>query len=370
MVVTVLHLCAGNLYGGIERIVAECAIDRDLAPAMRPRVATFFDGRLSAEIDGSGLTCTRIGEARVSRPHSLVRARRRLAELLARERPDAAICHSPWTFGLAAPALRRAEVPAILWVHDRVSGRTWPERWAGLTRPDAIICNSHFTAAAIPALYPGLQPVVAYAPVPPVPPMGPGERRRLRQSLNVGDDHTCVVLIASRLEPWKGHRELIAALAGVAGDWRAWIAGAPQKPGEDEYARELRRMCADLGIDSRVQFLGERRDVPALMRAADVHCQPNNAPEPFGLAFVEALSASMPVITTAMGGAKEIVTPDCGVLVPLGDAGALRQALQRSIEDAGYRRALGSRGPARASALCDPARQLAQLAAVVEMVAA
>ena len=163
---------------------------------------------------------------------------------------------------------------------------------------------------------------------------------------------------------------MIGALRRAAGDWRAWIAGAPQKPGEDVYERELRRMCADLGIESRVQFLGERRDVAALMRAADVHCQPNNAPEPFGLAFVEALSASMPVITTDMGGAKEIVTPQCGVLVPYGDAGALRQALERAIKDAGYRRALGDRGPARASALCDPARQLARLAAVVEMVAA
>ena len=67
-----------------------------------------------------------------------------------------------------------------------------------------------------------------------------------------------------------------------------------------------------------MRFLGERRDVAACMRAADIHCQPNTAPEPFGLAFVEALYAGLPVVTTALGGALEILTDACGVLVPAG----------------------------------------------------
>ena len=114
-------------------------------------------------------------------------------------------------------------------------------------------------------------------------------------------------------------------------------------------------------------FLGERRDVPALMRAADLHCQPNTAPEPFGLAFVEALHAGLPVVTTAMGGALEIVTPSCGVLVPPGDADALEQALRALVVDPEARARLGSGGPARARELCDPGRQLAALAALTTL---
>jgi glycosyltransferase involved in cell wall biosynthesis len=106
------------------------------------------------------------------------------------------------------------------------------------------------------------------------------------------------------------------------------------------------------------------------MQSADIHCQPNTAPEPFGLAFVEALHASLPVITSDMGGAPEIVTRECGVLVPAGDRAALRAALQRLIGDPDARRTLGSAGPARARAVCDPASQLRQLGAVVESVAA
>ena len=47
--------------------------------------------------------------------------------------------------------------------------------------------------------------------------------------------------------------------------------------------------------------------VPRLMAAADIYCQPNTTPEPFGIAFVEALAAGVPVVTTAMGGPLEIV---------------------------------------------------------------
>jgi glycosyltransferase involved in cell wall biosynthesis len=369
VVVTVLHCCAGNLYGGIERIVAECAADRHLVPRMLPRFATCFDGRLAGELDLSGAGCTRLGDVRVSRPHTLVRARRRLAALVQADRPAAAICHSPWMYGLAAPVLQRAAIPALLWVHDRLSGRTWSERWAALTRPSAIISNSHFTAGSISTLFPDVRPAVVYAPVLSPSPLTAGERQQIRVSLGVPDPGTCVVVMAARFERWKGHVELLTALTDVPGDWRLWIAGTPQKGGESEYQRALRLQCEARGLADRVRFLGERRDVPALLRAGDVYCQPNTAPEPFGLAFVEALYAGLPVITMDMGGAAEIVTRDCGVLVAPGDQAALRIALRRLIENPDARRSLGAAGPARAGALCDPARQLTQLASVVETVA-
>ena len=367
--VNVLHLCAGNLYGGIERIVAECAADRRLAPGMRPGFATFFDGRLASELDAIGVTCHRLGDVRVSRPHTVVRARRRLADVIAADRPDVALCHSPWTFGLAAPVLRRTAVPSILWAHDRFTGRTWIERWASLTSPDAIISNSQFTAASVATLYPRSHPVVVYAPVPAAAAIAPGERTQLRRSLGVPADETCVVLTASRFERWKGHANLLDAVAQLRGDYRVWMAGGPQKAGELEYEQELRGLCERHGIADRVQFLGERRDVAALMRAADVHCQPNSGPEPFGLAFVEALYASLPVVTTRMGGAVEIVTEQCGVLVPPDDTVALAAALQQLVTDPAARRRLGAAGPARAAELCDPATQLARLGSVVESIA-
>jgi glycosyltransferase involved in cell wall biosynthesis len=361
----VLHLCAGNLYGGVERIVSECASDRHLCPAMSPSFAVCFDGRLSEEIDASGAECTRLGAARLSRPWTVLRARRRLATLLDRidARSAVVVCHSSWIYALAAPVVRRSTSRLVLWLHDRVTGGSWPERWAARTRPDLIIANSRFTGATAAALYPGAAHSVLYAPV-----RAEGcasDRGRVRASLGV-DGETPVILLASRFETWKGHRSLLAAVARIAEPWQVWIAGRPQRADEEAYVRDLHDIAAARGIAGRVRFLGERRDVAACMHAADIHCQPNTAPEPFGLVFVEALYAGLPVVTTALGGALEILTDACGVFVPAGDESALTEALRRLVTDAGTRRRLASAGPARAALLCDPARQLAALAALVQ----
>ncbi|HWK11103.1 MAG TPA: glycosyltransferase family 4 protein, partial [Vicinamibacterales bacterium] len=231
-----------------------------------------------------------------------------------------------------------------------------------LTPPDLLIVNSRYTDETVEPLYPGVPHEVVYAPVPRA--ADGGLRADIRAALDV-DASTPVVLIVSRFERWKGHPELIDALGAIHEPWRLWIAGRPQRPDEVEYERHLRSLVDRTGIAPRTQFLGERRDVPALMRAADVHCQPNSVAEPFGLTYVEALYAGLPVVATAVGGALEIVTRDCGLLVPPGEPGALTNALRQVISDPALRTRLGAAGPARAATLCDPARQLGSLASVI-----
>ena len=74
---------------------------------------------------------------------------------------------------------------------------------------------------------------------------------------------------------------------------------------------ELKAIADRGGVADRVRFLGQRSDVPRLMAAADVFCQPNAGPEPFGVVFVEALYAGLPVVTSAFGGAVEVVERPC-----------------------------------------------------------
>ena len=100
---------------------------------------------------------------------------------------------------------------------------------------------------------------------------------------------------------------------------------------------------------------------PSLTPAADVHCQPNSGPEPFGIVLVEALYAGLPVVTSGLGGAAEIVDQTCGVLTAPGDAEAVAAALRSLIQDPSRQRALGIAGPSRAESLCDPARVLRRL---------
>lgn len=68
-----------------------------------------------------------------------------------------------------------------------------------------------------------------------------------------------------------------------------------------------------LGISGRVHFLGLRRDMPELMRAADLFVFPSRY-EPMGLVVLEAMASGMPIVTACKTGGAEILTPECGIV--------------------------------------------------------
>ena len=103
----VLHLSAGNLYGGIETFLVTLARHRGLCADIEPAYALCFEGRLAEELRQAGAPVTILGAARMSRPWTLWRVRRRLAELLRRECWDIVATHGCWPHALAAPVVRR-----------------------------------------------------------------------------------------------------------------------------------------------------------------------------------------------------------------------------------------------------------------------
>lgn len=360
----VLHLYAGNLYGGVEAYLVTLAKYRHLAPQMEPHFALCFPGRLRDELTAAGAPVHDLGPVRFSRPWTLLRARRRLRDLIRRERFDAAVTHACWPHAAFAPVVRRAGIRLANAVHDVLTGGNWIERWAARTPPDAVVANSRFTAGPAAALFARSPVAVCYLPVPPPNIPDPAAARQSVRAALGTPAGAVVVLQASRLERWKGqavHLGALARLRDVPG-WEAWFAGGAQKAGEADYLGELSAAADRAGIADRVRFLGQRSDVPRLMAAADVYCQPNTGPEPFGVAVVEALYAGLPVVGSAAGGTAEIVTDSCGVLTAPGDAAAVADALGGLIRDPVRRRKLGGTAPARAAELCDPARQLAGLA--------
>jgi glycosyltransferase involved in cell wall biosynthesis len=180
-----------------------------------------------------------------------------------------------------------------------------------------------------------------------------------------------VILQASRLDSWKGHRNLLEALGAMRDvpGWRCWIAGSPQRSEEETYKQELVRRVESLGISQRVSFIGHRDDMNLVLAACDVYCQPNETPEPFGMVFVEAMYAGKPVVGRALGGAAEIVTPDCGILCSAG-AEPLTAALRSLVESRQLREQMSTAGPARAAKLCGPESFRAQFSAALESVGA
>ena len=102
-----------------------------------------------------------------------------------------------------------------------------------------------------------------------------------------------------------------------------------------------------------------------VLNAADVYCQPNTEPERFGLTFVEAMHAGLPVVTSGIGGACEIVDGSCGVLTPPGDVAALAGALRPAIVDTDLRARLGADARKRPTELCDASRQMRRIQALL-----
>lgn len=350
----VLHLYSGNLFGGIESILLAMARSRSMQ--IDHEFALCFHGRLDRELRALGRPARTLAPIRLSRPATVVRARRVLAKLLRSERYDRVLCHAPWTQGLFGGVVRRAGMPLVFWAHDAMKGRHWTEKLARRVSPDLVICNSRFTASTLPTLYRDVPSAVVYAPVVNTAASSTAESRQaIRAELQTPDD-AVVIVSACRSEPWKGHLLLVDALAELKNGprWVWWQAGGAQRPSEEEYLRDVKYAARKRGVFDRVRWLGERQDVPALLASADLYCQPNLGPEPFGMVFVEALAAGLPVVTSASGGALEIVDESCGRLVEPNDGSALASTLRALIENRALRLQLAAAAPARARRLCEP----------------
>ena len=357
-----LHVYSGNLFGGIEAMLA--AIGRRAGGGSRRehQFALCFEGRLASELEAAGAGVHLLGQVSARRPQSVAAARRALNAVLLTQSFDRVICHAPWTQGLFGPVVRRVGCPLVFWAHDVMTGRHWTERLARRVVPDLVICNSRFTRNTVDRLYPEVPSVVVFAPVEPPPAVDIDTRRRIRASLETPEGEV-VVVQASRSEKWKGHELLIDALAECRSTrgWTWWQVGGAQRPAERAFLAGLRERASRLGIADRIRWVGERSDVPYVLAASDIYCQPNVAPEPFGIAFVEALAAGLPVLTTRQGAAEEIVDDTCGVLVPVDDVHRLAAALRDLFSDSDRRHRLSSAGPARARELCNPSTQLERL---------
>lgn len=197
---------------------------------------------------------------------------------------------------------------------------------------------------------------------------GPVRRERLRIEMNLHGEF--IWLAAGRLVPAKDYPNLLRAFAilrstinsGCPGfeaptdgssfvGWRSvcsdlgsnlgsecqlWIAGE----GSSIETARLRNLIAELSLEDSVRCLGLRRNLPALLDAADGFVL-SSAWEGMPLALAEAMAMKKPVVATDAGGTRELVG-DCGTLVPARDPQLLAEAMiriHRSLPEA--RKALG-----------------------------
>ena len=155
-----------------------------------------------------------------------------------------------------------------------------------------------------------------------------------------------------RLHINKAYDVLLKALV-MAPQAHVWIAG------EGPERAALEKMAAELGVASRVRFLGWRSDRAALMAAADAVVFPSRH-EPFGTTFVQAWEAKKPLVSTAsQGPAQYIRNGEDALMTPVDDAGALAAAMVRVMQDGDLRDRLVTAGYVRYEAEFEKAHVLA-----------
>ena len=167
------------------------------------------------------------------------------------------------------------------------------------------------------------------------------------------DPDALLVGIVTRITPEKGIHTLIEATAKLKAspNIQLLVVGGPYFPKDSEYIDSLKVRAKELGIVDRVIFTGFLDDTEAILSLLDIVLLASTIPEACPRTIIEAMAAGVPVIATPLGGSKELVTPETGILVPAEDAGAFAEAITQLAEDNERRKQMGKACRLRAEQL-------------------
>jgi glycosyltransferase involved in cell wall biosynthesis len=268
--------------------------------------------------------------------------------------------------GLVVAAARRLSglrIPLVLTLHNALPGGGGARHRVLAVAERATVRAADLVLAASADLAGHARRLgardVRPAPVA-APELPPPARPREEVRAEVGAAGRPLILAVGRLHPQKGYDVLLDAAARWAADRRLPTPPLVAIAGDGPLAGELQRSIAERRLP--VVLLGRRDDVAELLAAADLCVLPSRW-EARSLTAQEALRAGTPLVATRTGGLPELLG-DAADLVPVGDAGALAEAVVRVLTDAGHARALAEAGRRRAAEWPDEAATARMLVAV------
>jgi len=292
---------------------------------------------------------------------------------------DVCYVHGVRELAIAVAARRMARsrsAPALVWHWHgpplSLSGPGGPWAEARLVRAGSRSCArvlvvSEFCAGQIRRMGVDPQRVVTVCnatsvdaaratPAPPLPRRPPGA--------------FAMLVACASLRRHKGVHLAIEALGRLPAHHVLWVTGDVADSMAREYVDELEALAARTGVAGRVHFIGARRDVHAVMAAADLVLVPSVWEEPFGLVAAEAQVLGVPVIASSRGALPELMGAGrFGLVFEPDDPAALAAAIARLAADAGERAALARTARTHAAARYSYQRWSREVAAVLTEVA-
>lgn len=271
--------------------------------------------------------------------------------LLAKARAaDVVVHHAPFPLTDIGILLLPKNTALVVHWHAEVVGRSWLMRVLApfirnsLRRADRIVVSDPVIIENSPYLKEFSEKCVAIPYGCDDAYWGQLNSDDQREVDRLKEEYPRLIVAVGRLVSYKGYEIFLRAMQDV--DANAVIIG------EGQLRAELTEIAKELGVSSRIRLLGvlEPHEVKQYIHAARVLAFPSvSEAEAFGLVQLEAMSASKPIVNTALPTAVPHIARDGreGLTVPAGDPVAFAGALNRVLDQPDFATALGKAGRER-----------------------
>ncbi|MAF68367.1 MAG: glycosyl transferase family 1 [Micavibrio sp.] len=316
-------------YGGAQVHV------RDMTTTLKnqghaPLVISGWPGKVSDYLEHMGIDFRDVPDLmRSIHPVKDLKAFFQIRKILKQEKPDLVSCHSSKAGLLGRMAAFSCRIPVIFTAHGWAFTENVPPKQRALYKiiekvaaflashiitvskydRDLALKNNIAPADKITAIHNGM-PEIAVPDRAPLP--------------NDGAVH---IMMVARFGPQKDHANLLKALSKLTDyNWKLFFVGG----GDNS---ETVALSDALGLESHVHFMGEREDIPDLMRKADIYALISHW-EGFPRSILEAMRSALPVIATDIAGVSEsVLDGKTGYLVKHGDPEDVARALRAYFEN-------------------------------------
>lgn len=272
-----------------------------------------------------------------------------------KEKPDFFHIHNRFAYQLGTlEALKISRVPLLLTLHNALPqnispstdalGRTYDEvfgrRW--MEEAEKIIANSQYTMeSTVPTnlrdkctvIYNGVD-------VQRFKPLKKSEKEKVREELKLPASEPLIIYVG-RFVKQKGINYLFEAFKRISKEKGINLLMIGKGPEFEFFKAASRRMKV------KMIYNAPEEKLPLYFACADV-CVVPSLWEPFGLVAVEAMACGLPVIASNVGGLREIIEKDCGVLVKPADSNALADEIVEMLRNEDKRKKMGMNGRKRA----------------------
>ena len=265
-----------------------------------------------------------------------VSARIKLARHLRANRIQIAHGFDFYTNLVLTPAARLARVPVVIGSHrqlgDLLTPRQFRAQAAAFRWCDAVVCNSRAAADRLASAGVAREKLAVIGNAVPDTVLNSAER-----ALPCRPEVLRVGMVARMNHRYKNHEGFLRIAAEIH----------KQMPkvefvlaGDGPLRTDLERRASDLGLGDRVIFLGDRRDIPAVLASLDVAVLTSES-ESLSNVILEAMAARLPVVAYDVGGNSELIDGQRGILVAAGSERQFADETLRLLSDADLRRRQG-----------------------------